>query len=588
MFCFGRAQVPRLAADAFDALADFRAFPYASGMLQFLRIRNLAVVEKAELEFGGGFTAVTGETGAGKSVLLGALGLLAGRRADRDAIRTGGEEMSVEGGIALPKGNAAAVDAWLAVHNLPACEEGILLLQRSVYHEKSGRILVNGMLTTLSNLQELGGLWLDIHGPGEAQTLFSERRQLELLDSFAKNGELLGRYGEAYRNWRALLAKAEELRSARRLGPDEIEFLRGQVEKIERAKLSEESVAALERDFTRLESARDLIEGASSIASRIRNSKGVGALLAEAVVEARRLARLDPRLGELATRLDSSAIELADIAEDYNRAARDCSFDDRTAKLLRERMELWLELRRKYGTDVKTVLAKAAELKERIGEQSDVEGRIAAALAEAEKLRKALVVLGDELCEKRENAAHELGEKAGGLLSRLGFRSAKLRVEVYREEEPRDYGTSAARIVFAPNPGMPPRPLAKIASSGELARVMLAIKTVLAEADETPVLVFDEVDANVGGEAAVEVGRQLAALGKRHQVFVVTHLPQVAALAAQHFLVEKTQKADSTLVTISTLHDKPERRVAELARMLGDRHSKQAIEHAQSLLAPVV
>jgi DNA repair protein RecN (Recombination protein N) len=556
-------------------------------MLQYLRIHNLAVVEKAELEFGPGFTAVTGETGAGKSVLLGALGLLAGRRADRDAIRSGGEDLSVEGGVTLPKGNLTAVNTWLAARGLPECDDATLLIQRNVYREKSGRILVNGMLTTLTNLQELGNLWLDIHGPGEAQTLFSERRQLDLLDSYAKNGELLARYGDVFKNWRGLLAKAGELRSARRLGPDEIEFLRGQVEKIERAKLSEEAVANLERDFTRLESARDLIEGASSISNKIQNSKGLGAMLSELVVEARRLSRMDPQLGELASRIDSSAIELTDIAQDYMHAARECAFDERTAKMLRERMELWMELKRKYGPDVKTVLAKAADLKTRIGEQSDVEGQIARALEEADRLRKELGNIGDLLCERRETAAHELGEKAGGLLSRLGFRHAKLRVEVTREEEPREYGTSACRIVFAPNPGMPPRPLAKIASSGELARVMLAIKTVLAEADETPVLVFDEVDANVGGEAAVEVGRQLAALGKRHQVFVVTHLPQVAALASAHFLVEKTQKDDSTLVTISTLHDKPERRVSELARMLGDRHSKQAIDHAQSLLASV-
>lgn len=556
-------------------------------MLHYLRIRNLAVVEKAELEFGCGFTAVTGETGAGKSVLLGALGLLAGRRADREAIRAGGEEMSVEGGVTLSGTALAATNDWLTERGLPTCEDGLLLIQRTVYREKSGRILVNGMLTTLANLQELGSLWLDIHGPGEAQTLFDERRQLELLDRHARNGELLDRYVALYRNWRGLLSRAEELRSARRLGPDEIEFLRGQVEKIDRARLSEEGVATLERDFTRLESARDLIEGASGISHKIENAKGIGALLSEIVVEARRLSRLDQQLAELATRLDSCAIELVDIAQDYMRAARDCSFDERTAKMLRERMELWMELKRKYGPDVKSVLAKAEELRKRIGEQGDVEGQIARTLAEADKLRKELVLLGNDLTSRRENAAHDLGEKAGRLLSRLGFRHAKLRFEVCPEEEPREHGTSACRVVFAPNPGMPPRPLAKIASSGELARVMLAIKTVLAEADETPVLVFDEVDANVGGEAAVEVGKQLAALGDRHQVFVVTHLPQVAALAAAHFLVEKTQMDDSTLVTISTLHDKAERRVAELARMLGDRHSRQAIDHAQSLLSPV-
>ncbi|HNX04053.1 MAG TPA: DNA repair protein RecN [Opitutales bacterium] len=553
-------------------------------MLSFLGIRNLAVVEKADLEFPAGFNAVTGETGAGKSVLLGALGLLAGARADREAIRAGATEMSVEGGVEIRGERAKAVDAWLSAHELPTCEDGQLVIRRTVFREKAGRALVNGAAATQALLQELGALWLDIHGPGEAQTLFSERRQLELLDSYAKNAALLSTYVDKHRRWRELLRKAEELRTSRRLGPDEIEFLKGQLEKIERAKLTEESVAALDRDFTRLEGARELIAGAGSLAGRISGQRGIAAMLAEALVDARRLSRLDPELNELATRLDSAAIELSDIAQDFAHAAREASFDERTAKALRERMELWMEIRRKYGPDVASVLRKAADIRERIGEQSDIEGRIAELLKAADALLREILAAGEALTQSREKAAHELGEKSGKLLSRLGFRSARLRFEVFPEPEPREHGTSSCRIVFAPNPGMPPRPLAKIASSGELARVMLAIKTVLAEADETPVLVFDEVDANVGGEAAVEVARQLAGLGKTHQVFVVTHLPQVAALASAHFLVEKRQEADSTHVSIKTIHTEPERRVAELARMLGDRNSPEAILHAQALL----
>jgi len=552
-------------------------------MLQFLRIRNLAVLEAAELEFSAGFTAVTGETGAGKSVLLGALGLLAGRRADREAIRRGGEEMSVEGGVHLA--DHTAVDAWLAERGLPPCEDGLLLIQRTVFRDKAGRILVNGMLTTAANLQDLGQLWLDIHGPGEAQSLFSARKQLELLDSYAHDGALLGRYSEAFHRWRGLLARAAELRGARRLGPDEIEFLRGQVDKIEGAKLTEESIADLDRDFMRLESARELIAGAAGLSNRIQGGKGISFMLTEAVGDARRLSRLDPELDDLANRLDSAAIELADIAQDYASAARACNFDERTSKVLRERMEVWMDLKRKYGPTVKGVLAKGAELRARIEEQGDVEGQISKALEQAAVLHKEMALMGGELRTLREAAAHELGERSGGLLARLGFKHAKLRLEVFQEPEPREHGDSACRIVFAPNPGLPPRPLAKIASSGELARVMLAIKTVLAEADLTPVLVFDEVDANVGGEVAVEVGKELAGLGARHQVFAVTHLPQVAALAHSHFLVQKTQAEDDTQVTISTLHDVRELRVNELARMLGDRHSRQAIDHAESLLS---
>jgi len=553
-------------------------------MLSFLAIRNLAVVEKADLEFPGGFCAVTGETGAGKSVLLGALALLAGARADREAIRAGAEEMTIEGGVQLAGERAKLVDAFLAARGLPACEEGLLLLRRTVHRERAGRILVNGAAATQAVLAELGNLWLDIHGPREAQTLFSERRQLELLDAYAKDGETLARYSESYAKWRELLRKAEELKNARRLGPDEVEFLKSKLSKIAAARRTWESVAALDRDFTRLESARELVSGASSLAGKIAGGRGLAQTLAEVLTEARKLARIDPSLSDLATRLDSVSIELSDIAQDFARAAREASFDERTAKALRERMEVWMELRRKYGPEVAGVLKKAAEMRERIAEQSDVAGRIDAALKEAEKLRAGLVRLGDELTTAREKAAHDLGEASGRLLSRLGFKSARLRFEVFPEPELREWGSSSCRIVFAPNPGLPPRPLAKIASSGELARVMLAVKTVLAGADATPVLVFDEVDANVGGEAAVEVARLLAGLGAAHQVFVVTHLPQVAARASAHFLVEKAQKDEVTQVSIGALHGDGARRVAELARMLGDRHSPEAIRHAEALL----
>jgi DNA repair protein RecN (Recombination protein N) len=557
-------------------------------MLSFLSIRDLAVVEKVSLELSGGFVAVTGETGAGKSVILGALGLLAGRRADREAIRDGAGEAVVEGALCISGTRLVMIDSFLEGLSLPKCEDGQLLIQRTIHREKSGRILVNGMLTTLTNLQKLGGMWLDILGSGQAQMLFDEKSQLAILDGYAKNEALTGKFAEDYHRWRALLSKAEDLRNSRRMGPDEIDFFRAQIEKVERAKLSEESVGKLERDFTRLEGARDLIAGASGISAKIQGGKGICAMVAETVIEARRLSRTDPQLSELASRLDSASIELADIAADYARAARECAFDERTAKALRERMELWMELKRKYGPDVKTVLAKAAEMKDRLAGQSNIGEAIAKLLADADKIRADLIAQGEVLCTRREDAAHALGEKTGELLSKLGFKHAQLRVEVLHESEIREYGTSSCRIVFAPNPGLPPRPLAKIASSGELARVMLAIKTTLAEADETPVLVFDEVDANVGGEAAVEVGRQLAHLGKHHQVFVITHLPQVASQASSHYLVEKRQEAGTTHVSIAAIHGDKKRRVAELARMLGDRNSKEAVDHAQSLLEKAV
>jgi DNA repair protein RecN (Recombination protein N) len=510
--------------------------------------------------------------------------LLGGQRADREAVREGADELSVEGGVKLSGAVAQAVAGWLEERGLPPCEDGVLQLRRTIHREKPGRVGINGALTTLGNLAELGRLWLDIHGPGEAQTLFEEARQLELLDCYAKNGAVLARYAEQYRGWRTELARAEELRTARRLGPDEAEFLAMQADKIARVVVSAESIAALERDYTRMESSRELADGASRVCGRLQGQRGVAGLISEALQDARRISRLDPRLAELAQRIDSAAIELDDIAQDYAREARDCILDERTAKALRERMEQWMQIRRKHGPDAASALAKAGQMRQRLAEQSNVGEAIAQAMDRADAHLAKLKTIGAELTTRREEAAHELGSRSGGLLSSLGFKNAKLRFEVYSLEEPQSHGLSSCRIVFAPNPGMPPRALARIASSGELARVMLAIKTVLAEADHTPVLVFDEVDANVGGEAAVEVGRRLAELGGAHQVFAVTHLPQVASLAATHYLVEKTQSENATHVRIAPLHDRPQERIAELARMLGDRHSPEAVEHAGALL----
>ncbi len=552
-------------------------------MLRYLRIRNLAVLEAAELDFGPGFTAVTGETGAGKSVLLGALALLAGQRADKGRIRHGSDELELEAVLHLP--DTARADALLGELGLPACEDGQLIIHRMVSHTKVARITVNGRITTQANLAALGDLWLDVHGPGEPQTLFKERRQLDLLDSFARNGDALTAFAAGYREWRGLLRQADELRNAERLGPDEAEFLRGQVELIDRAELSEEAVAALDRDFNRLEGAQELIEGGARAASLINGDAGVCERLGEALLLSRQLARLDPALQGLADRIESALIELGDLADEFEGAARDADFDEEQARAIRERMELWLQLKRKYGPDVRAVLARRDTLWKRLANQGDIEGRLLRLEQQAAKLRADLEQRAEALREGRVRAALELGRQATALLARLGFKHALLRIEVVREPELREHGNSGCRFLFAPSGGAEPMPLNKIASSGELARVMLALKTVLASADETPVLVFDEVDANVGGEVAVEVGRELAGLGARHQVFSVTHLPQVAAQAPAHYVVEKMQSAERSDVTIRPVHGDRTARVSELARMLGNRSSKAALDHAGTLLA---
>ena len=552
-------------------------------MLTDLRIQNLALMDDVTLECAPGFIAVTGETGAGKSVLLGGLALLAGQRAEKSLIRHGAETCRVE--AALNFGDTSRIDTVLEGLDLPPCEEGQLLLTRTLSRTKAGRIHVNGQLTTVANLQALGRAWIDFHGPGEPQTLFAERRQLELLDAFARLGPRLAEYQKTFRAWQAKRREITELRGSTQLSADEADFLRGQIDKIDAAQLSAESIAALERDHARMAGAQDIIATAGAVAEALAGDDGVDGLLGPHLAAARDLGQHDTELAALADRLESLLIEAADLASAYEDVARESEFDPEQAAELETRMEAWMSLQRRYGTDLEAILAHRAEMAARLDRQGDLAGTLERLENEAQALEAKATAQAETLRAARVKAAKELAGAAGKVVNALGFKRAQFAIEVTRETQLRDYGHSGASFRFAPNAGQPLMPLNKIASSGEIARVMLALKAVLARVDATPVLVFDEVDANVGGEIARVVGRELAALGDGgHQVFCITHLPPVAATAASHYVVEKRQEADSTAITLTALHEDLTSRQDELARMLGDRDSPAAQEHARALL----
>lgn len=551
-------------------------------MLQSLRIRNLALLESIELEFAAGFTAVTGETGAGKSILLGALGLLAGARADKTVIRQGAEACEVEAGLFFPK--PRRIDALLESLGLPPCEDGLLLLKRSIAREKAPRIAVNGSLATLANLQALGELWIDFHGPGEPRRLLKADCQIELLDLFGQLEAQATAYRADYDAWRGVLGEIARLSGASRLDDNQIDFLRQQIAKIDEADLEPESVEALERDFTRLNRAQELLGLAESLGSGLSGDDALLPKLAALVRTGRQLATIDPSTQPLAARLESLAVEAADLAREFEAFAGSLEFDAESAAAIQARMTVLLELKRKYGTEAAAIRRARDEMVRRVAEQGDLEGTLARLQTDAEAREKRCRELAAALRRAREKAGATLAQKAGRLLNELGFTKAGLRVSLVPEAELRPHGDARPEMLFAPNPGEPPLPLARIASSGELARVMLALKTVLAEVDEIPVLVFDEVDANVGGEIGRVVGEKMAAIATRHQVFCVTHLPQVASLAAQHYVVEKDQRGERAVVHIDAIHGDRKQRVGELARMLGDRAAKSALAHAEELL----
>jgi DNA repair protein RecN (Recombination protein N) len=551
-------------------------------MLQSLRIKNLALLEEVALDFEAGFTVVTGETGAGKSILLGALSLLAGERADKTLIRQGAPACEVEASLYFE--NTVAIDALLAGLDLPACEDGLLILKRSLPRDKAPKITVNGGLATLAALQTLGEAWIDFHGPSEPRRLLKESCQLDLLDLYARAGDALAAYTVKYGAWRELIAEREKIANETKLAPDQIKFLENQLVRLDALDLTEEAIEELDRSFLRMSRAQELIGLTSTLANGLTGEEGTTGRVAALVREARQLENIDPACKTFADRLEAASIELADLGAEFESLGSQFNFDPEEAEQLQTNMNTWLELKRKHGGDLSAVIEARDDMRRRLEIQGDIEGsliRIEKQIADAEKAaRKEATVLRG----LREKAARELAKIAAASIAQLGFKKADFQIRLVPLDQLGPAGDCSVEFLFSPNVGEPALPLNRVASSGELARVMLALKTVLADLDNVPVLVFDEVDANVGGEIGRVVGEKMAGIAKTHQVLCITHLPQVAAQGDSHLVVEKDQSADRAVVTISPIQANRKARVSELARMLGDRTAKSALAHAEELL----
>jgi DNA repair protein RecN (Recombination protein N) len=467
---------------------------------------------------------------------------------------------------------------------LPPCDDGVLILKRSLPRDKAPRISVNGSLATLAALQDLGEYWIDFHGPGEPRRLLKAGCQRELLDLFAKNEAALEKFQRHYRAWRELADEHERLLGAAKLSPDQMDFLRMQLAKMDGLDLTEEAIAALERDFHRQQSAQEITQLAASLGHGLSGEDGLLGRLAALLREARQLEALDAASKPLADRLLSCSVELGDLEGEFSSLAQSLNFDPEQAETLQTKMNAWLELKRKHGAKVEAVIAARDGMRRQLEVQGDIEGSLARLEKQIAEAEKAARKLAGELRLTRDKAALQLARAGAKVITQLGFRKADFQVKLVPLAELGPHGDCSVEFLFSPNVGEPPLPLHRIASGGELARVMLALKAVLAEIDDVPLLVFDEVDANVGGEIGRIVGEKMADIAEKHQVLCVTHLPQVAAQAQNHLVVTKDQGGDRASVEISAIHGERKARVSELARMLGDRSAKSALAHAEELL----
>ena len=551
-------------------------------MIQYLQIQDLALIDEITLEFEEGFTCITGETGAGKSVLLGALSMLSGNRLDRTVIRHEQDFCKVEAAIRIA--DSERINRKLNELELPECEDGALILSRMLHRTKLPKIQINGALTTLGNLSEIGEYWIDFHGAGEPQKLFNERYQLEILDLYAQSAVLLSDYQENYHEWTRLQKQLEQLKQEKQLSEDEIHYLTAQIQKIDELGVDPDSLHELEQQYQRMSRSEELVQYFQSMQRDLFDEGGASEKLASAMQWTRSIEQIDPDTQALWKRIESIAIELDDIGGEIGDLLDSVNLDEDSINELKMRMELWMELKRKYGKTPEQILQARQEMAGRLETHGDIKTTLINLEAQVSDAHSRLITRGTSLTEHRKKAALTLATQVSENLHQLGFKKALFEIGIVEEPVPRDHGTSRCQILFAPNPGQPLLALNKIASSGETARVMLGLKAVLADYDETPVLVFDEVDANVGGEIGKAVGSKIGSLSRNHQIFCVTHLPQVAAQADEHFVVLKSQTEISTSVTIEKLDQDGEDRITELARMLGDRSSQTALTHARELI----
>ncbi|MCB1062357.1 MAG: DNA repair protein RecN [Verrucomicrobiae bacterium] len=547
-------------------------------MLAVLKIKNLALVDDLTWELGPGLVGVTGQTGAGKSMIIGALKLILGERANHDLIRTGESSCAVEAIFELGN-NLPQVNELLEEAGLEPCDGNTLVVKRIFGGGSGNKQFVNCSPCTLAILKSLGTLLVDLHGPHEHQSLLSQDRQLAMLDAYAQAGKERLAYATAWRTWQRANDELEEFRGLRQATDSEIELLRYQVEEIETAELDPEQEEELEQRYRLVTNGARLVEHAGDAA---RDLGGAVDQLGEAQRAFRELEKLDPAIAKFSGGFESARVELEEIDSALKDYLADLEFDPSEVAEMERRIDLIENLKRKYGHSLADVVAYGVQARERlhrIDQREEAMEQLDAAVAEA---RVALDKVGAVLSKKRKNAAPKLAKEIGGHLLDLGFKQSYFDVPLTATEVPHSRGFETVDFMFAPNPGEPPKPLRVVASSGEMSRVMLAVKSALADQDQIPLMVFDEIDANVGGEIAHAVGRKMSALGDRHQVIAITHMPQVAALAHHHYLVCKEFSQDSTRSTLRAVEKKD--RVSELARMLGG-VGNEALALAQSMLS---
>jgi DNA repair protein RecN (Recombination protein N) len=550
-------------------------------MLSELRIRNFALIDQLTVQLGPGLNVLTGETGAGKSIVVGALSLLLGERASPDLVRAGSERASVEGVFEL-NGRQDLLD-WLDEHGVES-SEGVVILKREVAVEGRSRAWINGSPTTATLLGELGTVLVTLHGQHQHQTLLRRDEQRAILDAFGGHDSLLGEVRRAHRTAADLAAEISSLEDRRRQAIQRADFLRFQVTEIEAAALEEGEDDRLEDESRRLSHAEELITLAGTLAQVIAaGDDSATDRLGEARRGLEQLVRIDPSQRELSELFDNAWYALEELGSRLEDYLGEVEHDPARLEEIRQRQDTLYRLRAKYGPSVADVLRTLDEGRAELALIDDAEWEISSLTRRLEAATTEMTQLASSLTELRRAAAVAIEEEVNRVLPELGMTGGRFEVAIVPLDRIGPAGADEVEFLVSVNRGFEPRSLAQVASGGELSRVMLALKAILARVDAVPTLIFDEVDAGIGGRVALQVGEKMRQVAGSHQVLAITHLPQIASRAHRHLLVRKDDASERAATLVTTLDAAG--RTHEIARMLGgDPESGASLAHARELL----
>ncbi|MDE0315957.1 MAG: DNA repair protein RecN [Candidatus Poribacteria bacterium] len=565
-------------------------------MIEAISIRNIALIDELELELSPGLNIFTGETGAGKSVILKSIGLVLGERTSADIVREGTESAAVE--VSVVPSSQLPIDT----------ESGDnLVLSRQISINGRSRCRINGELANLKQLEELGTLLVDIHGQHEHQSLFRTEMHLELLDDFGETDTERQQVSEKYHHLLDLQREIDSLLHTLRTSEREKELLEFEVKELAAASLQEGEEEELTAEMHVLNNAEELYESANIVYEQLdgqgdfggTSSGGSGSVLQnlrDSVKTFAKLSEMDASLSELSERIDSSLYELEDIASQIRQYADTVEFNPSRLAEVTDRLELISKFKRRYGNTISEMINYQAEAEQKLEDLELGSDKIDLLKTQIQKIKQDILQLCVALSDKRKKVAEGLSASVEKELQELGMEKAEFRtlVEPIQDENGfllidgnrytcREHGMDKVEFLIAPNVGSELRPLARIASGGEISRVMLALKTVLVQVDNIPTVLFDEIDSGIGGKIADVVGMKLKELSQSAQVICITHLPQIARFADRHFLVEKEVVGERTLINAKPLTEVE--RVTEIARMHGGKETEVGLAHARELLS---